>query len=467
MKPSTRIPALVIASCLLVPGWAATANEPAQAAGPEPVPTAAREDMPASPEDTAAVNASDTPAAAEPPLEIPDAGAEGANAIPCSLAAIEVEPGDMLEDLPERDRWIWKQAEINLEVGDYNQAEKQLFRFLAYTESKAAKRLAMLAFIRKYYQNGLRMKLVFLLENYIDRFDNDPMLPAIYLYLGKVYSSIGDMDSARKHFYNVLHLALHFAWTQSHNYQKLSLEAKWGIAETFFASGEYGEAITYYERMTRFDLDPEQYARALAKIAECHFLLEDHSAVVKTLANLRLRNDDEFLPPHVHYYLAKSLWSLARRKESIDQVIRLLERVSPKKDSSPADWLYWKERTGNHMAGAFFQEADYLNALKIYQAMAPLSDTGDWQIPIVYHIALCFENLHMAEKALQAYQYITTFPEDRIDPASGDIDTVNVIREAAGWKIRHLRNLDALNQKILSLELDSITEPLESVESSS
>lgn len=374
-----------------------------------------------------------------------------------SLDDLDIDVEGVFDHLPEKDRWIWSQAEITLNVGDFNQAEKHLNQFLAYTEDEAAQRTAFLIFIQKYHEAGRRMKLVFFLENFASRFDQDPYLPMVYLYLGQLYSELGSMESARKNFYNVLHLALRFSYTQSINYQRISREAKWGIATTYFRSGAYEEAAKFYERQTRLDLSPEIHARTLARIAECHFLLENFPLVISTLSNLEARAA-RLLPPHVHYYKAQSYWKLGKRQESLEEVIALLERVSDTKNSSREDWLYWKERTGNHMAGAFLKEGDFFNALKIFQTMAPLDDSGGWQIPIVYKIAVCFENLQMSAKALQAYRYIVQFPEAKLAEEDADTASIEVIREAAQWKIRHLENGEELNRKILSLELDPFTQ---------
>ena len=93
--------------------------------------------------------------------------------------------------------------------------------------------------------------------------------------------------------------------------------------------------------------------------------------------------------------------------------------------------------TGNQLANEFFEQRDYLSALKIYQAMAPQSNDPEWQWPIIYQIGLCFEHLRMYPKAREAYRMLVDGDEwnDRKIVLSENLLT---IKEMAAWRIGHI-----------------------------
>ena len=100
--------------------------------------------------------------------------------------------------------------------------------------------------------------------------------------------------------------------------------------------------------------------------------------------------------------------------------------------------MYWKKRTANQLANDFYEQGDYMSALKIYQAMAPLNADPEWQWPIIYQIGLCFEKLRMLPKAEQAYSLIADKSQWK-NTNFKMTETLKAIYETAAWRLEHLR----------------------------
>ena len=58
-------------------------------------------------------------------------------------------------------------------------------------------------------------------------------------------------------------------------------------------------------------------------------------------------------------------------------------------------WNFWKKETGNYLANKFFEDNEYFNAYKFYNALRDVDRSPSWQIPILYQIALCEEKLEI------------------------------------------------------------------------
>ena len=103
--------------------------------------------------------------------------------------------------------------------------------------------------------------------------------------------------------------------------------------------------------------------------------MDDFKSAVSVLRDYGDMFPGDAKVPESHYLLAESYRNLNQMQAAMEEVITLLRTNEVVGEQNPALWLFWKQKTGNQMANAFYERGDFLNALKIYQAMTPLSQS--------------------------------------------------------------------------------------------
>ena len=151
-----------------------------------------------------------------------------------------------------------------------------------------------------------------------------------------------------------------------------------------------------------------------------------------------------------HFLLANSYKRLKRPREAVAETLNLLRKNLINRKTDESLWFYWKKRTGNQLANEFYEQSDFLSALKIYQAMAPLNKDPEWQWPIIYQIGLCFERLWMLPKAREAYRLLVE--EEEWENSQYDLnENLQTIKEMAIWRLGHIDWLSKTESGISSL----------------
>ena len=149
--------------------------------------------------------------------------------------------------------------------------------------------------------------------------------------------------------------------------------------------------------------------------------------------------------------LAKAFKQLGKNRESLEQVLLLLQSQSQIANVNPASWIYWQQRTGNEIANQLYQEADYINALEIYLGLLKIDNSANWQIPVLYQIGLVYERLNQPPKAVEVYQDILKREKDLKTPSAASIKS---IIDMAKWRTNYLGwsvKIDGIQQSMLSL----------------
>ena len=111
-----------------------------------------------------------------------------------------------------------------------------------------------------------------------------------------------------------------------------------------------------------------------------------------------------------------------------------MKEQDSRKSKAPEKWLFWQKKAGNEFANDLYQRGEYLNALTIYQSLATLTDSPDWQWPVIYQMGLCFEKLRVDRRAAEAYKYIideSKKPERKLAELP---DSVRGLVEMAQWR---------------------------------
>lgn len=97
-------------------------------------------------------------------------------------------------------------------------------------------------------------------------------------------------------------------------------------------------------------------------------------------------------------------------------------------EEDKATWMYWKKRTANQLANDFYEQGDYMSALKIYQAMAPSIRIRNGNGRLSTRSGCVFEKLRMLSKAEQAYSLIAEKNQWKDHRLQDDRDTKSHLR---------------------------------------
>jgi tetratricopeptide (TPR) repeat protein len=312
-----------------------------------------------------------------------------------------------------------KQAEWKTEIAGYTQLIKEAVdqikwpladHFLTLLVnlpcSDLEKKAALREIAESYERGGQLAKAVAVQEKIIALFPQDPDLPDLFLKAGLIYQKIGANDRAISRFYSVLNTALKASERNITAHRDLSQRAQIEIAETNFAAGNYQQALKFYELLMRSDLSDDQRRRIEFRRLHCKYLLGDTRSAAELAGTFLANHPDYTSVPEIRYLLASALRADGKTEESLNAVLALLREEKARRDAAPDRWAYWQKKSGNEFANEYYRRGDYVKALTIYQALAKLEETPDWQWPVIYQMGLCFERLGLPGRAAEAYKYI-------------------------------------------------------------
>lgn len=258
--------------------------------------------------------------------------------------------------------------------------------------------------------------------------------PVRLLELGRLYRKLGANELAIARFYNVLNSSLTLSNRRLESSRAVALQAQAEIADTHFLLGDYPQARRYYELLSRLDLPQNERARVAFRFAHTLYLLGEVALAGAATQQFLEDYPDDPSAPECRYLLAMSLRALKKPAEAYQQILALVKEQDARKSKAPDKWLYWQKKAGNEFANDLYQRGEHLNALTIYQSLATLSDSPDWQWPVVYQMGLCFEKLRVDRRAAEAYKYIideSKKPERKLAELP---DSVRGLVEMAQWR---------------------------------
>jgi tetratricopeptide (TPR) repeat protein len=273
-----------------------------------------------------------------------------------------------------------------------------------------------------------------LYSEYVRRYDKDPSVPEVLLRQAYLYREMGVPVLAQSKFYAVISTCLSLKLEEMEYYQRLVLRAQAEIAETHYLQGNYESALDYYSRLLRLeDVDLER-ANVLYKQALCYSKL---NRLDETVATARLLLDTfpkHFDAPETRFILVESLKKLGRNREAIEELDLLLSSQKAEAKDDPQQWLYWQQRAGNTIANEFYREGDLVSALHIYEVLAAVNNTAEWQMPVWYQIGLLYENLKQPQKASEMYEKVVNRLGDIKEPKP----SVSAVAEMAAWRKKNI-----------------------------
>lgn len=264
-------------------------------------------------------------------------------------------------------------------------------------------------------------KAIAIYEKMISSYPGESDTPELIFKVALLYREAGAYQRAINRFYSVLNSALQANGKGLNNSRNLTQRAQIEIADTYFLEGDYAQAGKFYGLLGRLELEPAEKSRVLFKSAHCLFVLGHHDRAIIAAQAFLAEFPEDAAAPESRYILASALRSQKRPKEAFDAVLALLRTEQARKSKTPEKWVFWQKKTGNEFANDFYQQGDFTSALTIYQTLAQLNDTPEWQWPVVYQMGLCFERLRLVSRAAEAYKFIideSTKPERAGKPLS-------------------------------------------------
>ena len=313
---------------------------------------------------------------------------------------------------------------------ELKRAESALIQILESGAGDEIKRPALLELGLVMQEQNAFPKAQQLYSEYVRRYDKDPSVPEVLLRQAYLYREMGVPVMAQSKFYAVISTCLNLKLEEMEYYQRLVLRAQAEIAETHYLQGNYESALDYFSRLLRLENMDLERANVLYKMTQCYAKLD---RLDETVANARLLL--ETFPKHfdaaeTRFTLVDALKKLEKNREAIEELDLLLSSQKVEGKEDPQQWLYWQQRAGNTIANQFYREGDYVSALHIYEVLAAVNSTPEWQMPVWYQIGLVYENLKQPQKAAEIYEKVAK----RLSEIKEPNESLKAVAEMAAWR---------------------------------
>jgi tetratricopeptide (TPR) repeat protein len=286
-------------------------------------------------------------------------------------------------------------------------------------------------------------------SQYLQLYSEDASAPEVLLRQGLLYRDMGVNTLAISKFYSVMSTALKLKLDNIDYYKTLVLQAQTEIAETYYLQGDFADASDFFARIIKADspsLNKELIEYKLIRslgymtnhaetIARAQFFLDNHPASQDL--------------PEVRFILASAYKGVGRNEDAMKQVLLLLQSEQENVRKNPEVWAYWQRRAGNEIANQLYKDADYLDALQIYQSLANLDPSAAWQAPVRYQIGLIYEQLQQWDRATNSYGLILARQAEMTQ--SNSPPSLSSICDMAQWRTQYIGWMEkarATNQEL-------------------
>jgi len=333
--------------------------------------------------------------------------------------------------LPSRWQLLFNVAAKQHTEKDYNRAAKSFAALLDGNASDELKRSALIEMSVMAQEQEQLPKAQQILAQYLKHYPQDESVPEVLLRQGLLYRRMGAPALALSKFYAVMTSALTLKSGKMDYYQQMVLKAQTEIAETYYLQGKYQEASEFFTRLLKLENLQVNKLEIEFKVLKCLAASAKHPEVIANSQDFLVHYPAASQEPEARFLLASSLKQLGRNREAREQVLLLLQFQQKAPDKKQAAWTYWQQRAGNQIANQMYQEADYVDALEIYSALAALDKSPGWQLPVWYQIGLVYERLEQPEKASSTYAQITAREKELATNATPGLKAV---LDMAKWR---------------------------------
>ena len=355
---------------------------------------------------------------------------------------------------PDLDGQIGELADVGTKFwlqGDKESAERTFADALSLSAPIAAKRELLLRMVQLYQNADDPLRAIAVMEKYLRNVPDDHEHPQLLIRLGLLYRETGAYSAATARFYQVLNSTLRLAAEDLDASRRIATKARLEIADTYMAQGILAEAQKFYALLQLLDLDPPDRERVQFRGGQLQHARGLWLPAERELGAFLAAFPASSFSAEARYLRARALKELGRKDEAVQEVIALLRGQDHATDPALARTVaYWKRRTGNELANTFYEQGDILGALSIYQALAKASEDPSWRWPAVYQVGLCFERLHLPERAAEAYKVIVT-PDPAPVGGAALSETLVSLQGMAQWRLSHLDWIEQFENKLQEL----------------
>ncbi len=351
------------------------------------------------------------------------------------------------------------QTEMDLAIRERHEknpslAAQTLVSILASNAPPEFKRKALfeLALAEQDNNNFVRAQQVF--AQFIQRYPEDPSAPEVLLRQGLLYRQMGVNTLAISKFYAVMSTALKLKLENVDYYKNLVLQAQTEIADTYYSEGQFDQATDFYTRLLKENTPTLNKQQIEFKLIRALSYQTNRAETIKRAEKFLERFPNYPDVPEVRFILASTYKALGRNSDALQQVLLLLQSQQENAQRNPELWVYWQRRAGNEIANQLYAEADFLDALQIYQSLAALDNAAAWQAPALYQVGLVYEQLQQWEKATDAYTQILNRKVEMT--ASNAPPSLKTLCDMAQWRkdyIAWLQKAQAADAKLLHSRL--------------
>ena len=317
---------------------------------------------------------------------------------------------------------------------EFKLAESPLIQLLESSAGQEIKRPALLELGLAMQEAKEFPKAQQLYSEYVRRYDKDPSVPEVLLRQAYLYREMGVPVLAMSKFYAVISTCLNLKLEETEYYQRLVLRAQAEIAETHFLQGNYEDAADYLKRLLKLESVDLERANVLYKLVQCYWKLNQWNECLATASLFLEKFPNHLDSAETRFLKVDALKKLGRTKDSIAELETLLKGQHADSAADPQQWLYWQQRAGNTVANEFYKDGDLLSALHIYQTLAEINSTPEWQLPVWYQIGLVYENLKNPPKAVEMYEKIVGREKEVKTPTP----SLNAVLEMAAWRKKNI-----------------------------
>jgi tetratricopeptide (TPR) repeat protein len=285
-------------------------------------------------------------------------------------------------------------------------AAQTLVTILETNAAPEFKRKALFELALATQDNNEFVKAQQIYAQYLQRYPEDPSAPEVLLRQGLLFRQMGVNTLAISKFYSVMSTALKLRLDNVEYYKNLVLQAQTEIADTYYVQGLFNESADFYTRLLKADspsLNKQQIEFKL--IRSLSYLTNQEDTISRSQTFLEHFPDYPDVP-EVRFILASAYKTVGRNSDALKQVLLLLQSQQDNVRRNPELWVYWQRRAGNEIANQLYKEADYLDALQIYQNLAALDASPAWQAPALYQVGLVYEQLQQWQRATDTYSQI-------------------------------------------------------------
>lgn len=314
----------------------------------------------------------------------------------------------------------------------YQLAERVYVELIEQTKNEADLKSALLELSQTYYDSGQYMKAIEIFNQMLNRF-SDMSLEAEYIYrLGELYQAAGFYDKAISVFFEVINTVVITGSEELDEYLPVARMAQFQIARSNYEKGDYRKAFQAFDRIDVLELSRENREVVLYYEIVSAVKAGEISHGKKLLEEFFDKFPGSEYTRELTYIAAELAMIQGQPDDATELLVGILESFDPEAPLLDSERLFWTQQAGNRLANRFYVEGDYAVALRIYQGLLGLSDSKDWQLRIVYQMALCFEKLGFYDRAEESYTYLL---EDLNQLSENDWNrSLRHLKESALWR---------------------------------